>query len=185
MFIWQIFVTIDLERLRMQKQTDDKEVVDLSHFLNEYNKESDRGAVLIAASRLDEVLKGLLNAFLRKTKTAKELIDGFNAPLGTFSARINACHALGLIEEQEYNEINIIRKIRNQFGHQWKNVSFETQSISAHMENIDWYGPDEVMQTPRAKFNFLVAILLRDLLWRERLVKKCKVPDRTWPNKTR
>jgi phosphoketolase len=49
--------------------------------------QSRSGPVLVAASRLDGVLKGVLLAYLRDTKPASDLRDGFNAPLGIFSAR--------------------------------------------------------------------------------------------------
>jgi hypothetical protein len=38
------------------------EIRELGRFSAEFNGEGDRGAVLVAASRLDEVLKGLLFA---------------------------------------------------------------------------------------------------------------------------
>jgi hypothetical protein len=76
------------------RQPEEAERLDLTRFAAEFNRESDRGAVLVAASRLDEVLKGILLAYLRDTKSASDLLDGFNAPLGTFSARAAACHAM-------------------------------------------------------------------------------------------
>jgi len=36
----------------------------------ELNGETDRGAALVAASRLDEILKNILASFLRKTKSS-------------------------------------------------------------------------------------------------------------------
>jgi mannitol operon repressor len=39
-------------------------------------------------------------------KSASKLIDGFNAPLGTFSARIEAAFAMGILDETEYRELN-------------------------------------------------------------------------------
>ena len=106
------------------RQPEEAEVLDLTRFSTEFNGESDRGAVLVAASRLDEVLKGILLAYLRDTKSASDLLDGFNAPLGTFSARAAACHAMGLIDDTEFSDISRIRKIRNTFGHHWKDIDF-------------------------------------------------------------
>ena len=92
------------------------EINELSEFLKEFNKESDRGAVLIASAVLDEWLSEILLSFLSDTKSSKDLIEGFNAPLGTFSARVCAAYSLGLIQDNEFREITIIRKIRNEFG---------------------------------------------------------------------
>jgi hypothetical protein len=40
------------------------EILELASFTEEFNRESDRGAALVAASLLDERLKGILQAFL-------------------------------------------------------------------------------------------------------------------------
>jgi len=163
------------------------EIRDLGHFLSEFNKESDRGAALVAASMLDERLEEILRAFLVDTPTSKDLLLGFNAPLGTFSAKANAALSLGLIQENEFKEITIIRKIRNEFGHGWKPVSFESGKIADLCRQLPWLGPAEyeVGSTLRARFNAAVAILLTDLLWRVRLVSKERRAFKVWPNKAR
>jgi mannitol operon repressor len=163
------------------------EVNELGEFLNSFNKESDRGAVLLAASILDEWLLEIIQSYLINDKVSKELLLGFSAPLGTFSAKTKAAYSLGLIEKNEYDEINIIRKIRNEFGHSWKGVSFDTPKIEKECNKLEWLGPidDTVKRTNRSKFNFTIAILLTDLLWRKRLVKKEQIVSRKWTNKTR
>jgi mannitol operon repressor len=84
-------------------------------FLPVLNKESERGAVLTACSFIDELLRRTLLAYLIEGKVSKTLIDGFNAPLGTFAAGTAAALVLGLISEQEFEECNTLRKIRLQF----------------------------------------------------------------------
>src|SRR5436309_2098301 len=101
------------------------EIATLGQSLAEFNKESDRGAALIAASMLDERLYEILESFFVESKTSRDLLTGFNAPLGTFSARASAAYSLALIQENEFNEITTIRKIRNEFGHEWQQVSLE------------------------------------------------------------
>lgn len=108
----------------MDKKQITPEVEKLGLFLKEFNQESDRGAALLAASMLDESLQEIIESCLISNSSAKQLISGFNAPLGTFSARIKAAHALGLIMDHEFNEINLIRKIRNEFGHGWMDGCF-------------------------------------------------------------
>ncbi len=163
------------------------ETKELARFTSEFNNESDRGAVLIAGSRIDEVLKNILEAYLRDTKSAKDLLGGFNAPLGTFSSRARACHALGLIEDHEFDEITLIRKMRNEFGHKWKDIGFESDKISSLAMQLPWLGPPEKFETSsiRSRFNVAVVILLADLMWRERYVLKEKRVARKWPNKMR
>jgi DNA-binding MltR family transcriptional regulator len=103
-------------------------VRDFLEFLADFNKETERGTALAAAAMLDELLGRIIEAFLLPNKGSKALLDGFNAPLGTFSARIASSFALGLLSEVEYRECELIRKIRNEFAHQIK-VSFRTEKI--------------------------------------------------------
>lgn len=166
---------------------DEPETKALGEFLLEFNKESDRGSALVAAAMLDERLEEILTAFLVESKTSTELLSGYNAPLGTFSSRANAAFALGLIQDNEFKEITLIRKIRNEFGHDWQPKSFETGAIANLCAQLPWLGPKEYEQssTQRQRFNFATAILLTDLLWRVRLVSKERRQLKTWPNKAR
>lgn len=163
------------------------EIRELSEFLSEFNKESDRGSALTAAAVLDERLEEILSAYFADVPAKQELLSGYNAPLGTLASRTSVAYALGLIQENEYNEINIIRKIRNEFGHKWKSIDFKSGKIASLCSQLPWLGPKELEagSTSRARFNFVVAILLTDLLWRVHLVKDEKRVLRAWPNKSR
>lgn len=163
------------------------EIEQLGKFLASFNKESDRGAALVAASMIDDRLQQILIAFFIQSPTAKDLITGFNAPLGTFSSRASAAAALGLIQENEFREITLIRKIRNEFGHGWEPMTFESENLVIHARKLPWLGPAEFETTSdnRARFNFAVAILLTDLMWRVRLVATERRVARKWPHKSR
>jgi len=163
------------------------EMQELSEFLTEFNRESDRGATLNAAAVLDDWLEKIIGSFLCDNKSAKDLLNGFNAPLGTFSAKASAAHAFGLIEGNEFHEISLIRKIRNEFGHSWKGVSFESDKVAKLTNQLPWCGPTELESesSARQRFNFAIAILLSDLMWRSRLVAKNKLSTKAWPNKSR
>jgi DNA-binding MltR family transcriptional regulator len=97
-------------------------------FLAVLNKESDRGAVLIAATMLEDLLGRSINSFLVPHDETERLLEGFNAPLGTFSSRILAAYSLGILSENEYRECDRIRKIRNVFAHN-VHCSFEDQKV--------------------------------------------------------
>lgn len=163
------------------------EIIALGQFLGEFSRESDRGAALAAASMLDDRLRDILASFLADTKTAAALVAGFNAPLGTFSSRIAACHALGLLQDNELREITLIRKIRNEFGHSWKDVSFSGGRVASLCAQLPWLGPSELEMeaSPRTRFSFALAILLNDLLWRSRLVLKEKRRLKSWAHTAR
>lgn len=163
----------------------EKTQTELGQFLSELNKESDRGSVLIAASIFDEWLCEIIQAHLLNDKVAKGLLSGVTAPLSSFAARTGLAYALGLIMEHEYKELNILRSIRNAFGHSWNGVSFETPKIQNLIEQLPWLGPDDAPNTPKTKFMFFVAILLADLMHRKQLVERDKVSPKVWGHTAR
>ena len=101
-------------------------LIDYLSCMEVLQSESDRGAVLVTASMLDDILKQLLLARLLDGDHSKKLFAGPNAPLGTFSSRIIAARAVGVISEQWKKELNLLRKIRNDFAH----------SVSASLEDV-------------------------------------------------
>jgi len=98
----------------------------------------DRGLVLSLAAFLEYSLGKALSIFLLDNKASKDLIEGFNAPLGTFSSRIKACFSLGLINEKQYKDLEILRKVRNKFSHSWENMSLEDEDISRQISHLNF-----------------------------------------------
>ncbi len=163
------------------------EIENFASFLEKQNKESDRGLVLISGAMLDERLKDILSNFLLEGKSSQDLLDGFNAPLGTFSARIAACYSLGLIEKNEFDELTLVRKIRNEFAHTWDETNFESKKLKELCAKLPWCGPREMEKasTMKMRFSMATTALVADLLWRTRLVRKERRESKSWPNKSR
>ena len=163
------------------------ELEEIERFFSQFHKETDRGAALSAGAMLEDRLGDILKSFLIVSEQSEKLLKGMNAPFGTLSSRISGCYALGLIEQHEYNEMEIIRKIRNKFAHNWDNVSFTTDSIKDLTNNLPWRGPMEYEVTSGTKDRFCTAMsmLMVDLVWRTRLVKMERLTLKQWPNKTR
>jgi DNA-binding MltR family transcriptional regulator len=97
-------------------------------YLELLDKESDRGKVLISCGFLEERLKRILLAFMLENSQAQKLVEGANAPLGTFAARTTACFVFGLISEDEHHDLILLRRIRNDFAHDI-HTSFTTQNV--------------------------------------------------------
>ncbi len=107
--------------------------------------ETDRGCALMATAYIDERLATLLKAyFVNDLKLMKELF-AHSGPLGTFSSRIDVAYAVGLISSDLHREINLLRKIRNEFAHEHRVLTFESPavksrcgelSVSSHLSNI-------------------------------------------------
>ena len=100
-------------------------------FRNQVDLESDRGAALYASSFLEFELEQLLTKYFVQNEKLKEKLFDFNGPLGTFLAKIVICYSLGLISKDMMDDMNIIRKIRNDFAHNHESISFNDNPISS------------------------------------------------------
>lgn len=89
-------------------------------FFDELNKETDRGAVLLAAAWIETLLGDILASVLRpKAKSdVPDLLDGkARQPLGSFSARTDIAYRLGLIDAEFFSALYYLRRLRNDFAH--------------------------------------------------------------------
>lgn len=98
--------------------------------------ESERGCVLVASAWLDHLLEKMLCAWFPNAKAGKKLVDDFNSPLGTFSSRIGASFAIGLIVEAERRQLDTVRKLRNDFAHNFNHAHFGDQSVKSRIQTL-------------------------------------------------
>lgn len=103
----------------------------LNSLFESLHEHDDRSLILTISAFAEDTLELLLLNYLREPKQAKELVSGFNAPLGTFSARIKAAFVLGLMQEDDYKTLELLRKIRNKFAHNWDGVSLDREDIAS------------------------------------------------------
>jgi DNA-binding MltR family transcriptional regulator len=95
-----------------------------------FSIDSDRAAAIVAGAMLDDALKALIEAILVKPiKKEHSILHGDCAPLGSFSARINAAQQLGLISNYLARDLHVVRKIRNEFAHHPLELTFESPKI--------------------------------------------------------
>lgn len=130
MFIQKIFTE--------QKMDKDNLFNDLNKLNSYLGNLDERGLILSLAAFSEDSLVKMLLTFMLDNKASKELIEGFNAPLGTFSSRIKACFSLGLITEGQYKDLELLRKIRNKFSHSWENTSIDDKDISQQIQNLSF-----------------------------------------------
>lgn len=150
-------------------------------FLDQLNKESPRGAVLIASSFIEEQLRRVILAFLIETSEADKLLEGYNAPLGTFSARATTAFCLGLVSEEEYQDCDTLRRIRNEFAHNFP-TSFEDQKIIDLCKRFHHSAKDyaDVVVGPFGQFSTAAVALIMNLTNRGRYVGKRRLSYRKW-----
>lgn len=156
-------------------------------YLDLLHSESPRGQVLVSTSYLEEQLRRILLAFMRENRSAVELLDGANAPLGTFSARISACSALGLISDVEAHDLTLIRRIRNEFAHDI-HTTFKTLSIVERCKLLKMKAHDytsekmgEVKVEPAGQFQTAAVSLIMNLTNRPHYVSAQRRTAGAWP----
>lgn len=91
----------------------------LRRMIDEFSRETDRGAILIAAeivaTHLGQVITDLSpEAF--KRKRVKELLN-YPGPLSTFSARADVAYISGFINDTAHRSIDLLRSLRNKAAH--------------------------------------------------------------------
>lgn len=152
-------------------------------FLDQLNKESPRGSVLIASSFIEEQLRRVILAFLIESSEANKLLEGYYAPLGSFSARASAAFCLGLISSAEYEDCDTIRRIRNEFAH-IVSASFDDQRIEALCRKLHLSAKDygDVVVGSFGQFTTASVALIMNLTNRAHYVGKDRLSYRKWPH---
>ncbi|WKA26379.1 transcriptional regulator [Bradyrhizobium roseum] len=170
-----------VEQVRQTLAETHPHLKDFEEFLGDFNKETERGAALAAAAYIDGLLESTLIAFLIPNDSGLNLITGFNAPLGTLSARNAACHAMGLISELEFKECDLIRRVRNEFAHKVK-MSFEVSRVKNLCRNLSLrakpYGA--VTVSTRGEFTSAAVALILNLTNRPHYVAQRALTYGNW-----
>lgn len=107
--------------------------------LEALEKDSDRGAAIVAASYVEELLENKIKLLLRSDGDARnELTEIFRSSgaLGSFSAKIKMGFLLRLYEKICSKELDTIKNIRNEFAHSVNHLNFETDRIFDKIKNL-------------------------------------------------
>jgi DNA-binding MltR family transcriptional regulator len=90
------------------------------------------GSALVMAAKLDDELQKLLLIQMQpiSNRLAERLFTGYG-PLASFAAKIDVCYALKLIEQDTYEDLAVIREIRNHFAHSTEITDFNTAPVQA------------------------------------------------------
>lgn len=116
---------------------------ELNRFISLINKQDDYALVLSLATFLEDTLGRILLAYFRDCKATRELVEGFNAPLGTFSSRIKAAYSFGLLMKEQFEDLETLRRVRNKFAHNWEGVGLEQPDIKAMIGKLHCYTMDQ------------------------------------------
>jgi DNA-binding MltR family transcriptional regulator len=105
------------------------EIESLAKAIELFTRQADRGTALVAAAWLDDALATLLRSQFREDKSTADEIFRADGPLGSFSARIDTCYLLSLLEPMARRDLDLIRMIRNEFAHTRSKVTFASSQI--------------------------------------------------------
>ena len=147
----------------MGKQKIENNILLNNEILKELEKGTDRAKVIVGATIIETQLEKLLEKVLvQNNKLQKEAFD-FNGFLGTFSSKINACFLLGLISKKLYNDIQRLRKLRNQFAHDLLDCSLENKEVRAEVHKFkmlkECMKSDWEKQPTAMVFNLQISVL--------------------------
>jgi hypothetical protein len=105
-------------------------------FIAEFKDESDRAVVIIGSAKLDYSLYQILSKyFVPNVSGSDELLEG-DSPLSTFSAKINICYRLGLIDSTFARALHLTRRIRNSFAHEVSGGRLDTGSHKDRVKEL-------------------------------------------------
>jgi hypothetical protein len=91
-------------------------------------KQSQAGTVLVSAAALNVALEGLLLGRMRDLSNT-EYKRIFGRPLNDLAPKIDVAYAFELIDAALYDDLRIIKDIRNEFAHPEGPVDFRTPKI--------------------------------------------------------
>lgn len=116
-------------------------------------KESDRGCAIMGAALLADALEDLLRSFFRQApEDVRGVIDplfsGY-APLATFSARIQVAFAIGILPRDLRDKIEVVRKLRNSFAHEWGPIDFDDPRCTDRLAFLMAVKADDAPHAPK------------------------------------
>jgi DNA-binding MltR family transcriptional regulator len=120
---------------------------DLNYFKTLFN-ESDRGFVILAMSRIDEVLEELHKTHIKSISSpSNKFLDdlfGGHGTLSTLSARIKLAFGYGLVSKEDYLDLELLRGLRNGAAHTVEEFGFRQPAIRDKI--ISFTAPKRVPQ---------------------------------------
>ena len=156
-----------LEKFRLEEFID---------FRKSLIQEYDRGCALMAAAFIEDKLEKLLESyFIENEKVCKQLLKA-NGALATFSSKIDLTFLLGLIPKNVFNDLHILRKIRNEFAHTASEISFKKSSIKDRTKALSTLSKKLLRDGTRAYFTRSMTTILVAINMKMESFEKCSTP---------
>lgn len=117
--------------------------------MTEIEQQTDRGAAIIGGAYVDIVLR---KAITTKFVDIEDIVDGLfenRGPLQDFGARMQMALVLGVYGRQAYEDLRVIKDVRNMFAHAAEAVDFTNQRVADRCKNL-WF-PKKIQYGKRPK----------------------------------
>lgn len=100
--------------------------------IKDLENESDRGAIILAATNVEDTLELRLMDMLpnlKEDETARKLVFEQDGPISSFSRKLLMAYATGIVDTQYRKLIDLVREIRNACAHCRKPLSLEVPEL--------------------------------------------------------
>jgi DNA-binding MltR family transcriptional regulator len=132
---------------------------DATRLVEDLQRETDRGAALLAAAFLDDVLELLLRAAFVDDQEAINKLLSAGRPLESFGTRSHVAWCTGLLGQDIYADLNLIREIRNDYAHRHP-TSFEAVGIRDKCKRLKCVSVLVVDDECTARHRFIASVAL-------------------------
>jgi len=107
----------------------DLDFSDWNVMVQAFHNESDRGAAVLAGGFVENYLAVYLRSSIVDAEVADELFQPLG-PLSSFSQRSAVARAFGFVSKSQYDDLAVIRRIRNHFAHHPLDSTFNTPAVA-------------------------------------------------------
>ena len=91
----------------------------------------DRAVAILLSSQVERFLEiSVISHFSRQDDDTAKLLVARDGPLASFYSKIVIAYAMGFISENEKNDLDKVRQIRNAFAHILRPITFKTEQIA-------------------------------------------------------
>lgn len=154
-----------------------KNIQEFQDFRTSLLSESDRGCVLMAAAFIEDKITQLLETYMVHDTTIQKKIFEGNGALATFSSKIDISFLLGLIPKNIYNDLGILRKLRNDFAHNAKSITFKTDYIKDRCNALQIVSKVALRNDTKAYFLRSMTTILTYINMKMNSFQRCKEED--------
>ncbi|WP_144574327.1 DUF4145 domain-containing protein [Agrobacterium sp. DE0009] len=97
-----------------------------------YTDQTQYGRVIVQTTNLERMLERLLKAKMvnGNSEFRAKMFSGYG-PLATFSAKIDMCYGLGILDRTMMEKLHHMRAVRNAFAHSDDIIDFAHQSFKS------------------------------------------------------